>query len=119
MVDLGVTHQVVPDVAATGDDAQDSRLDEAGQGALPELHQVLVDRVGLQDHDAAVDDELMEDVLRGQGRHVARAQDDGDAGVLERVPVRLGLRRAKGRLVDARLHPDLGAVTGVEHAVQQ
>ena len=117
-IDTGVPGQVLAHVGAAVDDAQDARLDQRGQGAVPMRHQVVVDRVGLQYHDPALHEELGQHVARAEGGHVAGGEHQRGAGMARGVAVGGGLTGDEGGARHAGLHDDLGRGLGEGHPVE-
>ncbi len=107
------------DVATALHDAQGVALDQRGQGGFQHAGEVLVDRVHLEDHDLVFQEQLLEDVERGNGRDVAGPQNQRDPALalFGRSVIGGG---GVGREVlpgDAVLHPDLGADAGKQEPV--
>ncbi len=82
--DALVLREVGAHVAAAGDDAQDAEVDEGSECRLVCREQRVEGRVELEDDDAVVGDELVEDVERGDRGDVAGPEDEADPAGLRR-----------------------------------
>ena len=116
--DQRVTGQVLPDCGAALDDPQHAGLNQGRHCPAPVRDEVVVDRVGLHDHDLALNEQLGEHVAGAERGHVAGGEHERRAGVAGRVGVGRGLAVGEGVLGDAGLHPDLGGCLGERDAVE-
>ncbi len=110
--------QVLPHRSTPVHDAQDVRIDQGCQSALPVRHEVVIDGIGLQHDDLALDEELGEHVAGPERGHVAGGEHERRAGVRGGVGIGAGLARHQGLPGDARLHPHLGGRLRERDAVE-